>query len=372
MLATEPREPDRAVRRLDLRAPARRSPDRGVRRVVAAACPSAGSRSSARTAPASAARSRRDCAGAARTRDRITIRSYVDDATLAALYRARLGVRVSVRVRRLRPDAARGARRRRAAGRARHADRARDLRRRARYVAPTASNDAIAAAIVELLTDRRGARRPCCAMRDDVLAATTGTRGRRRRCRCSRRPPVADSDSLAIIIVTYNSAQEIDACLESLVGHTAPFPTTITVVDNASPDGTAAHVRERWPAVQVIESGGNLGFARANNLGIRATQQRLRAAAESRYDGAARARSRRWCAASRRIRTRPSPARALLSDDAASPSCRGARRSRPWNELKTEDLLAPLPPEGPARRAQDGQAEPAGHARWTGSAARAW
>ena len=82
---------------------------------------------------------------------------------------------------------------------------------------------------------------------------------------------MADKDSLAIIIVTYNSTQEIDACLESLVGHTAPFPTTITVVDNQSPDGTAAHVRQRWPMAQVIDSGGNLGFARANNIGIRAT-----------------------------------------------------------------------------------------------------
>ena len=80
-----------------------------------------------------------------------------------------------------------------------------------------------------------------------------------------------DRDSLAIIIVTYNSRQEIDACLESIVGHTAPFPTTITVVDNQSPDGTAAYVRGRWPSVQVIEAGGNLGFAKANNLGIRAS-----------------------------------------------------------------------------------------------------
>ena len=73
---------------------------------------------------------------------------------------------------------------------------------------------------------------------------------------------MADRDSLAIIIVTYNSVREIDACLESLVGHTSPFPTTITVVDNASADGTAACVRQRWPSVQVIDSGGNLGFAR--------------------------------------------------------------------------------------------------------------
>jgi GT2 family glycosyltransferase len=83
---------------------------------------------------------------------------------------------------------------------------------------------------------------------------------------------LAARDSLAIIIVTYNSRQEIDACLQSLVGHTAPFPTTITVVDNQSPDGTAGYVRDKWsPAVQVIDAGGNVGFSRANNIGIRAT-----------------------------------------------------------------------------------------------------
>ena len=78
--------------------------------------------------------------------------------------------------------------------------------------------------------------------------------------------------TLAIIIVTYNSADEIGLCLDSLVGHTEPFPTTITVVDNASTDGTADLVRRRFPDVQVIDAGGNLGFSRANNLGIRATK----------------------------------------------------------------------------------------------------
>ena len=83
---------------------------------------------------------------------------------------------------------------------------------------------------------------------------------------------MAERDSLAIIIVTFNAMEEIDACLESLVGHTEPFPTTITVVDNASHDGTAAHIRQRWPSVQVIDAGGNLGFAKGNNIGMRATQ----------------------------------------------------------------------------------------------------
>ena len=83
---------------------------------------------------------------------------------------------------------------------------------------------------------------------------------------------MADRDSLAIIIVTFNSVEEIDGCLQSLDGYTAPFPTTITVVDNASSDGTAEHVRQRWPSVQVIDSGGNVGFAKANNIGIRSTE----------------------------------------------------------------------------------------------------
>jgi N-acetylglucosaminyl-diphospho-decaprenol L-rhamnosyltransferase len=82
---------------------------------------------------------------------------------------------------------------------------------------------------------------------------------------------VADQ-SLAIIIVSYNVREELQVCLESFVGHTAPFPTAVTVVDNASIDGTPRMVREKWPNVQLIEAGGNLGFARANNVGIRSTQ----------------------------------------------------------------------------------------------------
>jgi N-acetylglucosaminyl-diphospho-decaprenol L-rhamnosyltransferase len=80
-----------------------------------------------------------------------------------------------------------------------------------------------------------------------------------------------NSPTLAIVIVTYNSREEIAGCLTSLIGHTEPFPTHVTVVDNQSSDGTLAYVRERWPTVQAIDAGGNLGFARANNLGIAAT-----------------------------------------------------------------------------------------------------
>jgi GT2 family glycosyltransferase len=83
---------------------------------------------------------------------------------------------------------------------------------------------------------------------------------------------VADDPALAIIIVSYNVRAELDACLRSVVGHTHPFESVVTVVDNHSGDGTVEMLRSKWPQVQVIEAGGNIGFARANNVGIRSTR----------------------------------------------------------------------------------------------------
>jgi GT2 family glycosyltransferase len=74
---------------------------------------------------------------------------------------------------------------------------------------------------------------------------------------------------LTIVIVTYNSSGEIDACLDALTRHRAHVDHEIVVVDNASPDGTAAAIRRRWPSVLVLDAGANVGFARANNMGIR-------------------------------------------------------------------------------------------------------
>jgi N-acetylglucosaminyl-diphospho-decaprenol L-rhamnosyltransferase len=75
---------------------------------------------------------------------------------------------------------------------------------------------------------------------------------------------------LSIIIVTYNSRSDVGRCLESLTRAGAlKTDHEIIAVDNASPDGTAPLIRERWPGVKVIDAGGNLGFAAANNAGIR-------------------------------------------------------------------------------------------------------
>jgi hypothetical protein len=76
---------------------------------------------------------------------------------------------------------------------------------------------------------------------------------------------------LTIIIVSFNTRLELEACLGSLVEHRPGISHEIVVVDNASSDQTPAALRERWPVVRLIEPGRNIGFAAANNLGIRAS-----------------------------------------------------------------------------------------------------
>ena len=77
--------------------------------------------------------------------------------------------------------------------------------------------------------------------------------------------------ALDIVVVSYNAREELVACLDSL--HRAPprRAHAIVVVDNASTDGSAGAVAGRWPGVRIIGNRDNVGFARANNLGIRST-----------------------------------------------------------------------------------------------------
>jgi N-acetylglucosaminyl-diphospho-decaprenol L-rhamnosyltransferase len=71
------------------------------------------------------------------------------------------------------------------------------------------------------------------------------------------------SDQVTVIVVTYNSRRILPVALASLAG----LPH-VTIVDNGSRDGTAALARELMPHAKVIEAGANLGFGRANNLGL--------------------------------------------------------------------------------------------------------
>ena len=72
--------------------------------------------------------------------------------------------------------------------------------------------------------------------------------------------------SVSVIIVSYNSADCLPECLDSLAPIIASGVEVI-VTDNASTDDSCAVVRDRYPAVKLIEAGGNLGFAAGCNLG---------------------------------------------------------------------------------------------------------
>jgi len=76
--------------------------------------------------------------------------------------------------------------------------------------------------------------------------------------------------SVAVVIVSWNSRDDIAACLGSLAS--VSLPVQIVVVDNASTDGSAEAARAAAPQAQVIVAGANLGFARASNRGWRATE----------------------------------------------------------------------------------------------------
>jgi len=73
------------------------------------------------------------------------------------------------------------------------------------------------------------------------------------------------------VIVNWNSREDVLAALRSLGQQTDPEVDTV-VVDNGSRDGSADAIAQEFPAVRVIETGANLGFAEGCNRGIDATR----------------------------------------------------------------------------------------------------
>ncbi len=78
--------------------------------------------------------------------------------------------------------------------------------------------------------------------------------------------------TLSIIIVNWNTGALLCECLRSIARETPDLPHEIIVVDNASTDGSADLVRRESPAVRLIESGANRGYAGGNNLALPAVR----------------------------------------------------------------------------------------------------
>ena len=85
------------------------------------------------------------------------------------------------------------------------------------------------------------------------------------------------NNSVCVVIVNYNGGTMIERCLDALAAQRQQ-DFEVIVVDNGSNDGSLEALRarpERFakpPRFRLIEAGGNLGFARANNLAIGETE----------------------------------------------------------------------------------------------------
>lgn len=72
---------------------------------------------------------------------------------------------------------------------------------------------------------------------------------------------------VSVIICSFNTKNMTDKCLACL--EKSGQKTGIVVVENGS-DGTAEMIKKKYPKVLLVEPGENTGFARGNNLGLKA------------------------------------------------------------------------------------------------------
>ncbi len=76
----------------------------------------------------------------------------------------------------------------------------------------------------------------------------------------------------AVVIVNYESGRALVRCVE---GWRSESPTELVVVDNGSFDGSLDEIRRRFPDVEVLVPGRNLGYGAAANRGVAATGSEL-------------------------------------------------------------------------------------------------
>jgi GT2 family glycosyltransferase len=76
------------------------------------------------------------------------------------------------------------------------------------------------------------------------------------------------SPTISVIIVSWNAKKYLEQCLQSILVDSEAYDAEIIVVDNASTDGSPELIRHNFPKVKLICNADNLGFAKANNIGI--------------------------------------------------------------------------------------------------------
>lgn len=77
---------------------------------------------------------------------------------------------------------------------------------------------------------------------------------------------------VAVAVLTYDGRELLDIIIPTVLDQTMEG-VRVLVVDNGSTDGSATHCRERWPSVEVLELGSNIGVAAALNRGVQACRE---------------------------------------------------------------------------------------------------
>jgi GT2 family glycosyltransferase len=75
----------------------------------------------------------------------------------------------------------------------------------------------------------------------------------------------AEEPICSICIANFNGREVLEACLDSVFRQDFPYPVEIIVHDDASTDGSADIVNDKFPSVQLIRSDSNVGFCVSNN-----------------------------------------------------------------------------------------------------------
>ncbi|HLH26243.1 MAG TPA: glycosyltransferase family 2 protein [Chloroflexota bacterium] len=85
--------------------------------------------------------------------------------------------------------------------------------------------------------------------------------------------PRAGGAELVVVLVNYHARDYLLACLAALEAAPPDVPYRVVLVDNSPGDGAAEAIRARFPAVEIIANAANVGFGRACNQALRASDE---------------------------------------------------------------------------------------------------